>query len=54
MLKVPIYIYETGNAIYSDLDAGITQGFAPMYQDDLNVFKGVDNTLKFTVKNQDQ
>ena len=54
MLKVPIYIYETGNAIYSDLDAGITQGFAPMYQDDVNVFKGVDNTLKFTVKNQDQ
>ena len=54
MLKVPIYIYETGSTIYSDLDMGITQGYAPMYQKDLKVFKGVQNTLKFTVKNQDQ
>jgi hypothetical protein len=54
MLKVPIYIYETGSTIYSDLDTGVEQGYAPMYQNDLKVFKGVANTLKFTVKNQDQ
>jgi len=54
MLKVPIYIYETGSTIYSDLDSGVEQGYAPMYQSDLKVFKGVSNTLKFTVKNQDQ
>jgi len=54
MLKVPIYIYETGVTIYSDLDAGIPQGYSPMYQKDLVVYKGVTNTIRFTVKNQDQ
>lgn len=54
MLKVPIYIYETGVTIYSDLDAGIPQGYSPMYQKDLIVYKGVTNTIRFTVKNQDQ
>lgn len=54
MLKVPIYIYETGVTIYSDLDAGIQQGYSPMYQKDLVVYKGVSNTIRFTVKNQDQ
>ena len=54
MLKVPIYIYETGSTIYSDLESTVQQGYAPMYQNDLKIFKGVTNTLKFTVKNQDQ
>jgi len=54
MLKVPIYIYETGCTIYSDLDATVRQGYAPMYQQRLKLYKGVTNTIKFTVKNQDQ
>jgi len=54
MLKVPIYIYETGCTIYSDLDATVRQGYAPMYQHRLKIYKGVTNTIKFTVKNQDQ
>jgi hypothetical protein len=54
MLKLPIYIYETGYTVYSDLDATIAQGYAPMYQKELVLYKGVTNTIKFTVKNQDQ
>jgi len=54
MLKVPIYIYETGCTIYSDLDETVQQGFTPMYQTQLKLYKGVSNTIKFTVKNQDQ
>jgi len=54
MLKLPIYIYETGYTLFSDLDNGIPQGYAPMYQKDIQIVKGVTNTVKFTVKNQDQ
>lgn len=54
MLKLPIYIYETGYTLFSDLDAGVKQGYTPMYQKDIQVVKGVTNTVKFTVKNQDQ
>jgi hypothetical protein len=54
MLKLPIYIYETGYTVYSDLDVTVSQGYAPMYQKNLVVYKGITNTLKFTVKNQDQ
>lgn len=54
MHKLPIYIYETGYTLFSDLDAGVKQGYTPMYQKDIQVVKGVTNTIKFTVKNQDQ
>ena len=54
MLKLPIYIYETGYTLFSDLDNGLKQGYAPMYQKDIQIVKGVTNTIKFTVKNQDQ
>jgi hypothetical protein len=54
MHKLPIYIYETGYTLFSDLDSGIKQGYTPMYQKDIQVVKGVTNTIKFTVKNQDQ
>jgi len=54
MLKLPIYIYETGYTLYSDLDSGIKQGYTPMYTKDIQIVKGVANTIKFTVKNQDQ
>ena len=54
MLKLPIYIYETGYTLFSDLDGAVTQGYTPMYQMRIDVFKGVQNTVKFTVKNQDQ
>lgn len=54
MLKLPLYIYETGYTVYSDLDVTISQGYAPMYQKNVEVYKGITNTLKFTVKNQDQ
>jgi hypothetical protein len=54
MLKLPIYIYETGYTLFSDLDGAVKQGYTPMYQKDIQVVKGVTNTIKFTVKNQDQ
>lgn len=54
MHKLPIYIYETGFTLFSDLDGAVRQGYTPMYQKDIQVVKGVTNTLKFTVKNQDQ
>ena len=54
MHKLPIYIYETGYTLFSDLDGAVRQGYTPMYQKDIQVVKGVTNTLKFTVKNQDQ
>jgi len=54
MLKLPIYIYETGYTLFSDLDGAVEQGYTPMYQKDIQVSKGVTNTIKFTVKNQDQ
>lgn len=54
MHKLPIYIYETGYTLFSDLDGAVKQGYTPMYQKDIQVVKGVTNTLKFTVKNQDQ
>jgi len=54
MHKLPIYIYETGFTLFSDLDGAVKQGYTPMYQKDIQVVKGVTNTIKFTVKNQDQ
>jgi len=54
MLKLPIYIYETGYTLFSDLDGTVPQGYAPMYQKDIQIVKGVTNTVKFTVQNQDQ
>lgn len=54
MHKLPIYIYETGYTLFSDLDGAVKQGYTPMYQKDIQVVKGVTNTIKFTVKNQDQ
>ena len=54
MHKLPIYIYETGYTLFSDLDGAVKQGYTPMYQKDIQVVKGVTNTVKFTVKNQDQ
>src|SRR6056300_1000312 len=54
MHKLPIYIYETGYTLFSDLDGAVRQGYTPMYQKDIQVVKGVTNTIKFTVKNQDQ
>jgi hypothetical protein len=54
MHKLPIYIYETGYTLFSDLDGAVRQGYTPMYQKDIQVAKGVTNTIKFTVKNQDQ
>ena len=54
MHKLPIYIYETGFTLFSDLDGTVKQGYTPMYQKDIQVVKGVTNTIKFTVKNQDQ
>lgn len=54
MLKLPIYIYETGYTLFSDLDGAVPQGYSPMYQKDIQIVKGVTNTVKFTVKNQDQ
>jgi len=54
MLKLPIYIYETGYTLFSDLEPSVRQGYAPMYQKDIQIVKGVTNTIKFTVKNQDQ
>jgi hypothetical protein len=54
MLKLPIYIYETGYTLFSDLDEAVRQGYTPMYTKDIQIVKSVTNTIKFTVKNQDQ
>ena len=54
MLKLPIYIYETGYTLFSDLDNAVKQGYTPMYTKDIKIVKSVNNTIKFTVKNQDQ
>ena len=54
MLNFTIFIFVSGYTLFSDLDPGTRQGYTPMYQKDIQVAKGVTNTIKFTVKNQDQ
>ena len=47
------YLVNQKATLIADL-ANATTEYRPVYQRNLNVYRGIDNTLTFEIKNQDQ
>jgi hypothetical protein len=53
MQKISSYLYPNRIVLLADL-AGFTVEYTNVYQRNVNLYKGIDNTLEFDVKNPDQ
>lgn len=53
MQLVPRYLVKNKTIVVLD-QSGFTVEFRPVYQRNLNIYKGIDNVLQFQVKNADQ